>query len=89
MFLGLLASFFVPYVRKLKEGEIDFLEWKYVVHLIGATIWQFLLGLPVYTAWNPPDAVGVIAILVLAFAFGYGGNSLQKEIEKDIRFFLS
>jgi len=89
MFLGLLASFLVPYYRKLKEEKITSLDWKYVVHLIGTAIWQFFLGFPVYTAWEAPDILNTGFILVLAFAFGYGGSALQKELEKVFHLLLN
>ncbi|MFX0116003.1 MAG: hypothetical protein ACFFB3_15745 [Candidatus Hodarchaeota archaeon] len=83
MFLGLLASYFLPYWRKHGLGDIDKMDWNYLIRLFISTFWEFLAGLAVYSEWKPPDeGISLYIVLLLAFAFGYGGHEAQKEAEK-------
>lgn len=86
MLLGVVVSFLFPYVRKLiLENKIEQIDLKYVVHLITTAIWEFLFGFAIYSQWQPAsNAINEVLLYILAFAFGFGGSELQKEIEKII-----
>ena len=97
--LGMLGATFVPYVRKRLQKKISGFDPKYMAHMLFTVIWQFVIvSLPVTLAWEttideflrgvlPPAGMVIVdgAVLLCAFAFGYGGNELQKEFENNIR----
>ena len=87
-FLGVLVATLWPYFRKLWEGKIDKFDWKYAYHLAVSAVWTFLLNFSVYYNWVPPVEFifSDVLIYLLAFAFGFGGNEVQKELEKFLRY---
>lgn len=89
MFLGICSNFLLPYVRKLiLEGNIEQIDLKYVVHLVISSCWEFLFGFAVYSQWQPPSGViNEVLLYILAFAFGFGGHEIQKEVEKILNAF--
>lgn len=87
MYIGLIASVIVPYKRKKAEGKIKVFDLKFLWHAIVTAFWEFIAGLTLYIGWNPPAdlLISDIAILVVAFTFGYGGLEGQKQLEKVLR----
>ncbi len=87
MYIGLFASVYIPYRRKKAEGKIETFDLKFLQHAMVTAAWEFIAGLTLYLGWNPPSdfLLNDIAILIVAFAFGYGGLEGQKQTEKVIR----
>jgi len=90
MYVGLIASIIVPYKRKKAEGKIEIFDLKFLWHAIVTAFWEFIAGITLYLGWNPPAdlLISDVAILVVAFAFGYGGLEGQKQLEKVLRLLL-
>lgn len=89
MYIGLFASMILPYGRKRKQGKIEQFDIKFLYHTAVAALWEFVAGFTLYLAWTPsPSILSEIGILVIAFAFGYGGLEGQKQAEKIVRLFL-
>lgn len=90
MYIGLVASVIIPYKRKKAENKIDKFNLKYLWHAIVTAFWEFIAGFTLYLGWNPPSSLlfSDVAILIVAFAFGYGGLEGQKQTEKILRLVL-
>lgn len=86
MYIGLLASMILPYKRKKAEAKIEKFDLKFLIHTAVAAFWEFVAGFTLYLGWNPPgNLFNDVAILVVAFGFGYGGLEGQKQAEKTVR----
>lgn len=90
IYIGLIASVIVPYKRKKIEDKVKKFDLKYLWHAVVTASWEFITGLVLYLGWNPPSGLlfSDIAILIVAFAFGYGGLEGQKQAEKILRLVL-
>ena len=91
MYIGLLASVIVPYKRKKAEDKVDLFDPKFWKHAIVTAAWEFIAGITLYLGWNPPSEfiLNDVAILIVAFTFGYGGLEGQKQAEKVLRLILN
>lgn len=79
---GLVLSFLVPYFAKKWTNKIESIDYKYVKHLTVTAVWQFISTFTTYNKWRPPaSAEGDVMILIIAFLFGYGGSTIQKQLE--------
>ncbi len=90
MLLGNIVGTIVPYLRKLSEGKVTSFDYKYIGHLVGASLWQFILTVPLLSVWsNPSGFEDVLSVHILAFFFGLGGYKAQLEATKYISYFKS
>lgn len=86
--LGSVLSQMLPYFRKVAEGQIKEFDFKYAYNTLVSAFWASVLAIPVYAGtWTIPNGVGdTVIVHFLALLFGYGGQKLQLEGLKYIKF---
>ncbi len=84
MLLGNVVATIVPYLRKqrqasLKGGSISF-NLIYLYNAIAAAVVQFIFALPVVAVIGTVGgATETLGLVIMSFAYGYGGNKAQIE----------
>ena len=83
---GVLARTLVPYLRKLKAGEVNKFKNGYWVSACASFVLGTIITLLIFPQFNVTDpGVGLeasIKLFCLAFGFGFGCNSIVSEAAK-------
>ena len=85
LLLGNIVAVILPYFRKLNEGKIEKFDIKYLYHSVGATVWQFIISIPLWLQWKAPSGFTIVFAFIFAFAFGFGGKGFQAEVLKYVQ----
>jgi hypothetical protein len=85
MLLGNIAATMLPYLRKkynanklpgMEDLKFDLI---YLYNAIIAAVVQFILAAPLVGSVNADGALDIIGLIIMSFAYGYGGNKAQIE----------
>lgn len=83
IFLGILARTLLPWLRKLKEGEVRGFGPRYIYSALASLAIGVVLTLvifPQFEAGFPGDSFeDLFKLFCLAFGFGFGWNALVLE----------
>lgn len=83
LFLGVLTRSFLPWIRKLKEGEIQSFSRRYLISAIASLILGLIVTLLIFPQFSsaPLDSSfeAYFKLFCLAFGFGFGFDSILKE----------
>lgn len=86
IFFGVLARTLSPYLRKMKQGKIKKFDGIYGVSAVASLILGIITTLLIFPQFDiTKDGVGLeasIKLFCLAFAFGFGCNSIVTEAAK-------
>jgi hypothetical protein len=83
VFLGVLARTLVPWLRKLREGQVMKFDRRYVYSTLGSLAIGFILTLVIFpqltVAGDAPGFEAYFKLFCLAFGFGFGWNGIVLE----------
>ncbi len=84
VFLGVLARTMVPWLRKLREGQVLKFDKRYIYSTAASLIVGFILTLVMFPQLTVPAGGGpgfeaYFKLFCLAFGFGFGWNGLVLE----------
>jgi len=97
MLLGNIVATLVPYFRKqyeasLEEKSFEF-DLMYIYNTIVAALVQFIFALPVMVIIETVNGfTEITGLIIVSFAYGYGGNKAQLEgakVYQTVKTFLS
>jgi len=81
--LGVLARTWLPYFRKLFQGELLEFDVHYIYSAIGSLLFTLPTGLELFYTFQfpfvPTTLVEHVILLILAFLYGFGGDAMVKE----------
>lgn len=87
MLLGNIVAMILPYLRKqyklsLENHKLEF-DMIYLWNTVIAVFMEFLFALPVIAVMQSVESfTEVVGLIIMSFAFGYGGNRVQIESSK-------
>ena len=84
VFLGVLARTFLPWLRKLREGQVLTFDKRYVYSTAASLTIGFILTLVIFPQLTMPPGGEprfelYFKLFCLAFGFGFGWNGLVLE----------
>jgi hypothetical protein len=83
IFLGILARTLLPWLRKLKEGEVRGFSARYVYSALASLAIGVVLTLVIFPQFEAGSAgdtfEDLFKLFCLAFGFGFGWNALVLE----------
>ena len=89
IFLGIFLRLIFPYLRKRDFNPLIDFDWKFVHRSLITAVWEFIMGIVVFTSWEvPADIISISFTYILAFSLGWGGLDFQNEVEKWLRIYL-
>lgn len=80
LFFGALAMMMIPYLRKLREGEIDHFDKKFLASFAGSIVFAAIVT--VFLIPNVSLSGGVAERFANSFILGIGSNALFAELLK-------
>ena len=103
LFLGIVARSLIPWLRKLRQGEVHGFDRRYFYSALATFILGIILTLvlfpqfkddaaglgPNYTPSSSPGFEVYFRLFCLAFAFGFGWNAMVLEAGQWANWFLS
>jgi len=103
LFLGIVARSLIPWLRKLRQGEVHGFDRRYFYSALATFILGIILTLvlfpqfkddaaglgPNYTPGSTPAFETYFRLFCLAFAFGFGWNAMVLEAGQWANWFLS
>lgn len=93
IFLGVLARSLVPWLRKLREGEVTGFSRRYFISMVASLALSFIATLVLFPDFNTAAAAAGshnafefhFRLFCLAFGFGFGFNALFLEGSQWVR----
>lgn len=103
LFLGVVARSLIPWLRKLRQGEVHGFDRRYFYSALATFILGIILTLvlfpqfkddaaglgPNYTPSSSPGFEAYFRLFCLAFALGFGWNAMVLEAGQWANWFLS
>ncbi|MCX8159711.1 MAG: hypothetical protein N3G18_02115 [Candidatus Saccharicenans sp.] len=99
LFLGIVARSLIPWLRKLRQGEVHGFDRRYFYAGLTTFILGIILTLVLFPQFkddsaglgvaSPPGFEAFFRLFCLAFAFGFGWNAMVLEAGQWASWFLS
>jgi len=94
LFLGVVARSLIPWLRKLRQGEVQTFDRRYLYSALATFLLGIILTLVLFPQFKS-DALGTadfetyFRLFCLAFGFGFGWNAIVLEAGQWANWFLS
>lgn len=86
IFIGVVARALFPWVRKLRKGEIEGFDTRYLYSALGALLTGAVVTLLIFPQFDltvePQGADDRIRLFATAFGFGFGWQAIVDEAGK-------
>ena len=88
IFLGVLARSLVPWLRKLRDGQVTGFSRRYFISMIASLVLCFIVTLVIFPDLNIPVSPSgepstsfeaMFRLFAIAFGFGFGFNAIILE----------
>jgi H+/Cl- antiporter ClcA len=94
LFLGVVARSLIPWLRKLRQGEVQTFDRRYLYSALATFLLGIILTLVLFPqfksdALNTADFETYFRLFCLAFGFGFGWNAIVLEAGQWANWFLS
>jgi len=99
LFLGVVARSLIPWLRKLRAGQVHGFDRRYFYSALATFILGIILTLVLFPQFkddaagldlaNPPGFEAYFRLFCLAFALGFGWNAMVLEAGQWANWFLS
>jgi len=94
LFLGVVARSLIPWLRKLRQGEVQAFDRRYIYSALATFLLGIILTLVLFPqfksdALSTADFETYFRLFCLAFGFGFGWNAIVLEAGQWANWFLS
>ncbi|MGC9057357.1 MAG: hypothetical protein ACP5J6_10955 [Candidatus Saccharicenans sp.] len=94
LFLGVVARSLIPWLRKLREGEVQGFDHRYIYSALATFILGVVITLVLFPQFKGEAAGGpnfetYFRLFCLAFGFGFGWNAIVLEAGQWANCFLT